>query len=92
MQEPGMAALLDPSIVKAESDVTFEFEPTLGMRKIEGQDITPGDRSTLIYEIDETRFWDLLVHVRSKDWSGFCRAGTGRGQTRQVGDPVRDEL
>lgn len=85
-----MAALLQPSIVKAESDVTFEFQPTLEMRKIEGQDITPSDRSTLIHEIDETSFWDLLVQVRSKDWSRFCaeRSKSGTGQVEQLHDEL----
>ena len=89
MQEPGAAVLLDPSIIKAEEDFMFETDPTLHARKLDPEEIDEGDRATLIHAIDEEKFWDLLVRVRSKDWSKFCQE---HGKKHQSGPSSHDEL
>ena len=72
MQEPGAAVLFDPRMSAREAEVEFALQPSLHVVDIEAEEVDPGDRSTLIYAIDEDKFWDLLVRVRSKDWSDFC--------------------
>lgn len=49
----------------------FEMDPSLNMRKLKPEEVE-GERATLIHAIDDAKFWDLLVKVRSKDWSTFC--------------------
>lgn len=72
MQEPGAAVLFDSRVIAKEAEVEFVLQPSLHVVQIGAEEVDPGDRSTLIYEIDEDKFWDLLVRVRSKDWSEFC--------------------
>lgn len=78
-----MAVLVDPRLATGETDVEFTFEqseqdpnqpPMLMLRKLAEDKTDPDDRATVIYAFDEDRFWDLLVHTRSRDWSGFCKS------------------
>lgn len=101
MQEPAMAILVDPKLATGEIDVEFTFDhpddepstqekaPMLMLHKIAEKDIDPADRATLVYGFDESKFWDLLVHTRSRDWSGFCQ-GSSKDEA-QSGTP-HDEL
>lgn len=76
-----MAILVNPALATGETDVEFTFEqdeeggqqaPVLALRKLEDPEITPGDRATVIHDIDSDKFWNLLVHTRSRDWKDFC--------------------
>lgn len=98
-----MAVLIDPKLATGETDVQFQFQqmegeqstsgqaPMLVLSKLAEKDIDPADRATVIYASDEDKFWDLLIHTRSKDWSGFCESQS------QIDDPstpqaIHDEL
>lgn len=74
MQEPGAAVLFDSRIIAKEVEADIELEPTLQVVQVDPEKAEPHDHATLVYEIDEESFWNLLVHVRSKDWSDFCDA------------------
>lgn len=80
-----MAVLVDPSSITGETDVEFEFEypdetkppeqqaPILSVRQIDNEEVTPRAGTTVIYDMNEEKFWDMLVHTRSRDWTGFCQ-------------------
>lgn len=104
MQEPGMAILVNPALATGETDVEFTFEvesgseseaPVLALRKLDEEDITPDDRATVTYDIDSEKFWDMLVHTRSRDWTGFCaasREGASDVETKEEPTQTHDEL
>ena len=103
-----MAILVNPALVSGgETDVEFTFEPeagsqfdapTLALNKIKEEDIDFNDRATVIYEFDSGKFWDMLVHTRSRDWSGFCAAkgdggdGGGNEKDAEEAGQLHDEL
>ena len=87
MQEPGAAVLFDPSMIKAEQDFMFELEPTLRARRLSEEEID-GERATLIHSIDAEKFWNLLVHVRSKEWSTFCSTHSEHASSRSAHDEL----
>lgn len=93
-----MAILVNPALAAGESDVEFTFEqdeeggqqaPVLALRRLEEAEITPGDRATVIHDIDSDKFWDLLVHTRSRDWTDFCATSGLRKDASRV--TVADE-
>lgn len=74
-----MALLVTSSLTTGEIDMELMFEyledengilnerPILMLRKSADKDI---DLSERIYLIEEANFRDLLVHTRSRDWTG----------------------
>lgn len=81
LQEPGVAALFYPDIIKGEDDVILSSETvsswiifsstTLYATKLKPEDIDASDRMTLIHHLDEPPFWEKLIGARSRDWNTF---------------------
>lgn len=93
-----MAILVNPKLIDIEEDVEFTTDALGGaddilkLRRLAKEEIDEDDRATLIPRISEASFWDLLVHVRSRDWAGFCDKTESKSDEGTHDVHVHDEL
>lgn len=87
MQEPGLAAILYPSLISGEDPISFEMESDpqnpelqfIAVTKVDEDSLGPSEVTSLITGLHENKFWDLLIRIRSRDWRGACPlAGSGK--------------